>query len=589
MKKDDNQEEKTITFAELNLSPAVMKALVGVGYEVPTPIQAQTIPPLLEGRDLIGQAQTGTGKTAAFALPMLERIDPKKRELQGLVLAPTRELAIQVAEAFHTYAKHMGGLNVLPIYGGQPFETQLRSLKRGVQVVVSTPGRLMDHMRRRTIKLENVSTVVLDEADEMLRMGFAEDVETILKDTPSQRQTALFTATMPPRIRSIASKYLNDPVSISVGQKTLTVPTVEQFYLNVAGNQKLDALTKLLNSLETESVIIFTRTKNATTEVAAKLQARGISAEALNGDMGQTQRIQLIRKLRNRQVDVVVATDVAARGLDVEHISHVFNYDIPWDVESFVHRIGRTGRAGRKGVAILFVTPRERGMQRDIERYTKKKMLPMKFPTRADVAARTVALLKESLTQALAKPGMDIYLNLVEEMSSQAGVDMAEIAAAALRVALGDKNVEVSLEPKANEVPQPEGGMARLFISEGSKAGIRPADIVGAITNEAGIPGYEIGSVDIYERFTFVEVPVHHSAAILKAMAKTSLRGKPATIKLATAKRGDTTVAPPKPKERERYQSSGKPKNKKANRKASSKAKIKAKNKKKAQHEKKAE
>ncbi len=572
MKKDEKKKDTITTFAELNLSPAIMKALDTVGYEVPTPIQAETIPPLLMGRDLIGQAQTGTGKTCAFALPMLERIDPKKRVLQGLVLAPTRELAIQVAEAFHTYSKHMGGVKVMPIYGGQPFETQLRALRHGAHIIVSTPGRLMDHMRRRTIKLDDITTVVLDEADEMLRMGFADDVEVILGETPKERQTALFTATMPPKIRSIAKNYLNDPISIEVAQKSLTVPTVEQFYLNVSENQKLDALTRLMGSLETDSVLIFTRTKNGSTEVAAKLQARGIAAEALNGDMNQSQREQLIRRLRKRLVDVVVATDVAARGLDVEHISHVINYNIPWDVESFVHRIGRTGRAGRTGVAILFVTPRERGMLRDIERYTKKKMSPMKFPTRADVAARTVALFKESLTQSLTQKGLDIYLSLVEEMASESGHDMAEIAAAAVRVAMGDKKIEVSLEPKSNQVPKPEGGMARLFISEGSKAGVRPADIVGAITNEAGVPGYEIGTVDIYERFTFVEVPEHYCEAILKAMSKTSLRGKPATIKRATPKHEEKSGAPAKV--RARRPDVDKSKNKKILRKAKKKTKA---------------
>jgi ATP-dependent RNA helicase DeaD len=526
------------SFDQLGLSPPLLRALGDVGYEVPTPIQARTIPLLLAGRDLIGQAQTGTGKTAAFALPLLQALEPDLGRVQALVLTPTRELALQVAEAVHTYARHLKRVGVLPVYGGQPFHTQLKRLQQGVQVVIGTPGRVMDHLRRGSLDLGQLRVVVLDEADEMLRMGFIDDVEWILGQAPTERQTALFSATMPPQIRRVAKGHLRDPETVQMARKTLTVPTVEQRCLNLAEGQKLDALTRILGTQDNDAVLVFARTKNGCGELAGKLQARGWAAEALHGDLSQAQREALVRRLRARQAEIVVATDVAARGLDVDHITHVVNYDIPYDVEAYVHRIGRTGRAGRAGTAVLFVTPRERRMLREIERFIGQRIPPMKMPTKADVATRTVALFKESVAQTLGKGDMDLYLDLVEEMAQEGGHDMAEVAAALARLALGDKPIQATLEPEPEAVPEPESGMVRLFLGAGTKAGVRPADVVGAIANEAGVPGKEIGAIDVYERFTFVELPARYKVRVLKSMANSTIRGRPIHIKPAAEERG---------------------------------------------------
>jgi len=532
-----------ITFADLGLSDPILRAVAEAGYEAPTPIQARTIPPLLAGRDLIGQAQTGTGKTAAFAIPMLEKLDLTRSEVQGLVLTPTRELALQVAEAIHTYSKYVGRVSVLPVYGGQPIQLQLKRLERGVHVVVGTPGRVMDHLRRGTLTLDAVRMVVLDEADEMLRMGFIEDVEWILAQSPASgtgRQTALFSATLPSEVRRIANRHLHDPESIEIEHPTLTLPAIEQRYLNVVSpQQKLEALTRILETEPTEAVLIFTRTKNGSAEVAEKLQARGYAAEAMNGDMGQPQRESVIRRLRGGQLEIVVATDVAARGLDVERIGHVINYDIPNDVEAYVHRIGRTGRAGRAGVAVLFIAPRERRMMQEIERYTGQRLTAMRMPTQADVAARRIALFKQSIKQTLKQGDLDLYLTLVEELAQEEGLDMAEVAAAAARLARGDKPLEIELEPEPREVPRAEDGMVRLFIAAGHSAGVRPGDIVGAIANEAGVPGKAIGSIDIYDHFTFVELPAQYQAQVLDKMSRTTIRGRPVEIRIATPERRD--------------------------------------------------
>jgi ATP-dependent RNA helicase DeaD len=531
--RDAEQGEKDVRFADLGLAEPLLRVLAEVGYEAPTPIQAKTIPVLLAGKDLIGQAQTGTGKTAAFALPILQKLDVGRAEPQALVLAPTRELAIQVAEAFHTYSKHLGRVSVLPVYGGQPIDRQQQRLVRGVHVVVGTPGRILDHLRRGTLRLDGVRMAVLDEADEMLRMGFIEDVESILSQAPGDgRQTALFSATMPPEIRRVASRHLKNPVSIAIERHLLTVPAIEQRFLILAPQQKLDALSRILETEPAEAVLIFTRTKTGAAEVAEKLQARGYAAEAMHGDMNQVQRESVIRRLRTGQVEIVVATDVAARGLDVERISHVVNYDIPNDVEAYVHRIGRTGRAGRSGVAVLFVSPRERRMMQDIERFTGQRLQAMKMPTRADVAARRMALFKESIRKTLAEGDLDLYLTLVEELVEE-GLDVAEVAAAAARLARGDKPLEVVLEPEPREMPQMEDGMVRLFIPAGSRAGVRPADIVGAIANEADVPGKAIGAIDIYDSFTFVEVPARYGAQVLDRMSKATIRGRQVEVRVA--------------------------------------------------------
>jgi ATP-dependent RNA helicase DeaD len=529
--------ENTNTFSQFGLNDELMRAINDVGYETPSPIQLKTIPLLLEGKDIVGQAQTGTGKTAAFALPGLQKIDTKSSKVQVLVLTPTRELAIQVAEAFHTYAKHLGRIRVLPVYGGQSISQQIKHMRSGVQVIVGTPGRVMDHMRRETLDLADLKMVVLDEADEMLRMGFIDDVEWILGHTSEQRQTALFSATMPRQIRRIAEKYLKDAANVSIEQKTLTVPAIKQFYVNVSEGQKADALTRILeaDSNPGEAVLIFHRTKIGADSLTEKLQARGYAAEAMHGDMNQNQRESVIKRLKNGQVEIVVATDVAARGLDVEQITSVINYDMPGDTESYVHRIGRTGRAGREGRAILFVTPRQQRMKRDIENYTKQNIAPLKMPTQADVAARRVALLKEKITETLTKQNLELYLSLVEELAEECNCEVAEIAAAAAYLAGGDKPLEVEIEPKYEQLTQSGEGMVRLFIDIGRGSGISVGDIVGAIANEAGVPGKAIGSIDVYDRFTLVDVLADYAQQVLQQMSDTRIRSQKANIRPANS------------------------------------------------------
>ena len=525
-------------FTDLGLSAELLAAIADAGYEAPTAIQARTIPVLLAGRDLIGQAQTGTGKTAAFALPILQRLDLEDATVQALVLTPTRELAIQVAEAVHTYSKRMEQVRALPVYGGSPMSQQIRRLKAGVHVVVGTPGRIMDHLRRGTLKLDALRTVILDEADEMLRMGFIDDVEWILGQMPAERQTALFSATMPPQIRRIAERYLRQPERIEIERTALTLPAIEQRYLNVTERQKLDALTRVLEVEPSEATLVFVRTKTSAADLAERLQARGYAAEAMHGDMTQVQREQTIRRLRAGQVEIVVATDVAARGLDVEHITHVINYDVPHDAESYVHRIGRTGRAGRTGTAIMFVTPRETRLLKLIERFTGQRIGPMRMPSAADVAARRASLFKEKLRAAALEDGLEPYLTLVEELAEE-GMDMAEIAAAAAKLARGSQPLEVAAPSPAPPEPSPasfrsEGDMVRLFIDAGREAGVRPADIVGAIAGETGLSGQAIGAIDLYDRFTFVEVPRDRVDHVLAGMRHVKIRNRPVRVKLAT-------------------------------------------------------
>jgi ATP-dependent RNA helicase DeaD len=519
-------------FGQLGLSAPILAAIKDLGYEAPTPIQARTIPPLLAGRDLIGQAQTGTGKTAAFAIPILQALDLGQAQVQALVLTPTRELCIQVAEAIHTYSKHMGRVRVIPVYGGQALQPQLRHLRAGAHVVVGTPGRIMDHLRRGTLSMAGLKTIVLDEADEMLRMGFIEDVEWILAQIPGPRQTALFSATMPKEIRRIAERHLKDPTVVEIEHKTLTVPTVEQRYVHVSERQKLEALSQILEFEPSEAVLVFVRTKIAAADLGERLQARGYAAEAMHGDMSQAQRESVIRRLRSGQAEIVVATDVAARGLDVGRITHVINYDIPHDPETYLHRIGRTGRAGRAGKAVLFVTPREQHMMRQIERFTRQRIEAMKTPTRADVAARRAALFKESIRKTLKEDDLEPYLALVEELAEEGGFEMSEIAAAAARLARGDKPLDVAVEP-TTAMPPAGDGMTRLFIDAGRRSGVRPADIVGAIAGEAGVPGKEIGAIDVYDRFTLVEVPARYKDQVLARMAGVAIRRRPVRITLA--------------------------------------------------------
>ncbi len=447
-------------FRDLALSEPVQRALDDVGYESPSPIQAATIPYLLEGRDVLGQAQTGTGKTAAFALPILTAINPAKSGPQALVLAPTRELAIQVAEAFQKYAAHMKGFHVLPIYGGQSYEPQLKALKRGVHVVVGTPGRVMDHMKRGTLNLSNLSCLVLDEADEMLRMGFIDDVEFILQQTPKERQVALFSATMPSQIRRIAQTYLRNPAEVTIKSKTTTATNIRQRYLMASGiEHKLNALTRILEAEPFDGMIIFARTKSATTELAEKLEARGYSCAALNGDIVQAQRERTVNRLKNGQLDIIVATDVAARGLDVERISHVVNFDIPTDTESYVHRIGRTGRAGRSGEAILFVASRERHLLATIERATRQPVTLMQLPSVSAVNDLRIMRFKQKISETIAAGGLDQLRTAVEQYEHEHNVPMIEIAAALAHMAQGDKPLllaEGPTERRAAAVAGPE-------------------------------------------------------------------------------------------------------------------------------------
>jgi ATP-dependent RNA helicase DeaD len=532
-------------FAALALRPEVQQALADVGYESPSPIQAATIPPLLEGRDVLGQAQTGTGKTAAFALPILSRIEARPGKPQALVLAPTRELAIQVAEAFQRYAAHIPGFQVLPIYGGQSYGPQLHALRRGVHVVVGTPGRVIDHMDKNTLDLSELKYLVLDEADEMLRMGFIDDVEKVLEATPPQRQVALFSATMPAPIRKIAQAHLKDPVEVTIKAKTTTAPNIRQRYWFVGGMHKLDALTRILEAEPFDAMIIFARTKQATEELAEKLTARGLAAAAINGDIAQPQRERVIQQLKDGKLDILVATDVAARGLDVERISHVFNYDIPYDTESYVHRIGRTGRAGRSGEAILFVTPREKGMLRAIERATRQPIEEMKLPTVEAVNDVRIARFKQRITDTLAQDDLADFQRLIEQYEQEQNVPALEIAAALARLAQGDRPLLLTPPPKREyerreQAPReprghdgesherherkpreprsfeprpprphnaPEPGKRTYRIEVGHEHGVKPGNIVGAIANEAGLESQFIGRVSIRGDYSLIDLP----------------------------------------------------------------------------------
>ncbi|KAA5832573.1 DEAD/DEAH box helicase [Saccharopolyspora hirsuta] len=519
------------TFDELDLDPRVRQALTEIGYETPSPIQAQTIPLLLEGRDVLGLAQTGTGKTAAFALPILSRLDLDAKGPQAMVLAPTRELAIQVSEAFQRYAAHLPGFHVLPIYGGTGYGPQLAGLRRGAHVVVGTPGRLIDHLEKGSLDLTGLKNLVLDEADEMLRMGFIEDVERILQAVPDSRQVALFSATMPGAIRKISQNYLNEPAEISVKTKTSTATNINQRYVPVRGANKLDAVTRILEVEPFDAMIVFVRTKQLTEELAEKLQARGFSAAAINGDIAQAQRERTIGHLRDGKIDILVATDVAARGLDVERISHVLNYDIPHDTESYVHRVGRTGRAGRSGEAILFVSPRERHLLRAIERATRQQIQQMELPTIDAVNDRRLAKFAQSITDTLAKGGLEVFQELVREYEQTHDVPAAEIAAALAAMAQGDRPLLLEAEP---EPPRREGPSFHPSSSDtetyrvevGRRNRVTPRALVGALANEGGVPSKYIGHIDIRNEHTLIELPADLPDELLSKLRTTQVAGR---------------------------------------------------------------
>ncbi len=561
-------------FNEMNLSPAVFSALQNVGYSTPTPIQTLTIPHLLQGKDMIGQARTGTGKTAAFAMPLLSRIDLDNKRPQVLVLTPTRELAIQVAESFKTYGAKMKGLNVLSVYGGQSYGIQLNQLKRGVHVVVGTPGRLMDHMRKKTVSFADLFCVVLDEADEMLHMGFIDDVEWILDKTPDDTQIALFSATMPMPIRKIAQKYLKTPKEIMVEPDSTEINTINQQYWMVNGTKKTQALTQILEGISFDGVIVFTKTKTATLEVAKALEDKGFKAEALNGDIAQNARERTINRLKNGYIDILVATDVAARGLDVDRISHVINYDMPPKVEPYVHRIGRTGRAGRTGEAILFVNRNERWMLKVIERTTKNNIKEISLPSHKTINNKRMTDFKLSITQTLASEDLSLFQELIEGYAQEQDIPVAQVAAALAKLAHGDtpfllsapknekttkiktagnvrsiqnerlirkdlseeKHLSVKKqEPKQIKKPSRrkeaiiiplETGMERYRIEVGQRHGIRAGNIVGAISNEAGLDSKHIGHIDINEEFSFVDLPYGMPTEIFTLLKKTWVKSQ---------------------------------------------------------------
>ncbi len=531
------------TFAELGLADAVLAAVAGVGYEAPSPIQAATIPPLMAGRDVVGLAQTGTGKTAAFALPILSRLDLGQREPQALVLAPTRELAVQVAEAFERYAVDMPGVHVLPIYGGQGYGVQLSALRRGVHVVVGTPGRIMDHLEKGTLDLGHLRFLVLDEADEMLNMGFAEDVETILADTPEDKQVALFSATMPAQIRRLSKQYLHDPVEIKVESRTKTAANIRQRYLLVSYPQKVDALTRILEVENFEGMIVFVRTKHETETLAEKLRARGFSATAINGDVPQPVRERTVAQLKKGELDILVATDVAARGLDVERVSHVVNYDIPTDTESYVHRIGRTGRAGRSGDAISFVTPRERYLLRHLEKANGVALEQMGLPSVEDVNTTRLARFDDQITQALeARSRIEGFREIVAHYVQEYDVPEVDVAAALAVVAQGEEPLLLSPEPERPPRPargeRPEKGdrgprvardgspLATYRIAVGKRHKVEPRQIVGAIANEGGLRRQDFGAISIRPDFSLVELPAELSAETWDALRSTRISGK---------------------------------------------------------------
>ncbi len=519
--------EQAPGFVGLGLSEPVMRAIIEAGFEAPTPIQERAIPILLSGQDLIGQAQTGTGKTAAFALPMAERLDPTQHFPQAIVLLPTRELCIQVAQEIHSLSKYQN-LRVVPIYGGQPIDRQFRALRQGPQIIVGTPGRVLDHLRRGTLDLSQVHMVVLDEADEMLNMGFLEDVEEILKAAPAERHTALFSATMPPRIAALARDYLKNPQRVAIEAKKRTVAQIKQTYYEVMPSQKLEALTRILDMETPGSTIIFCHTRREVDQLGEALQARGYEAETLHGEMNQATRDRVMGRFRSGQADLLIATDVAARGLDIEQVTHVINYDIPWDVESYIHRIGRTGRAGRSGEAITLITPRERYQMRMIEKFINASIRPMRVPTAADIAMRRREMFKENLRAALESGNYDGHLMTVEEMAAEGEYDASQIAAAALQLLWqaqkGAADYDVAEAEADGERAEP--GMTRLFLQIGRQDGVRPGDIVGAIANEAGIPGSVIGAIDIMDRSAFVEVPEAEAPRVIEALSRTKLRGK---------------------------------------------------------------
>lgn len=529
---------ETVRFDELNLYPEILRGIQEMGFEEATPIQGKAIPVVMEGVDIIGQAQTGTGKTAAFGIPLLMKVDPKNKKTQEIVLCPTRELAIQVAEEIRSLAKYMHGVKILPVYGGQDIVKQIRSLKGGAQIIIGTPGRVMDHLRRKTIKCEAVNTIVLDEADEMLNMGFREDIETVLEYIPEDRQTVLFSATMPKPILEITRKYQKDAVTIKVVKKELTVPSIEQYYYDVKRKDKVEVLSRLLDVYDPKLSLVFCNTKRMVDEVVNALQGRGYFAEGLHGDMKQVQRDRVMNNFRNGRTEILVATDVAARGIDVDDVEAVFNFDIPQDDEYYVHRIGRTGRAGRTGRSFTFVKGKEVYKLKDIQRYCKTKILAQKIPSMEDVAQVKLEKIMEHIGTVIEEEDLTSMVNMIEAQVNEADYTAMDIAAAFLKLALGgnEDNAQSALENFEFGDTGAEEGMVRLFINIGKKQHVKPGDILGAIAGESGMPGKLVGAIDMYDKYTFVEVPREYGKEVLQAMTNAKIKGKSINIEPANQK-----------------------------------------------------
>lgn len=529
---------ETITFEELGLCSEIERAVRFMGFEEASPIQTKAIPAIISGKDIIGQAQTGTGKTAAFGIPLLQKIDPKNKKLQAIVLCPTRELAIQVADEIRNLAKYMHGIKILPIYGGQDIVKQIRSLKNGTQLVIGTPGRVMDHMRRKTVKMDHIHTVVLDEADEMLNMGFRDDIETILSGVPEERQTVLFSATMPKPILEITKKYQNHAELIKVTKKELTVPNIEQFYYEVKPKNKEEVLSRLLDIYSPNLSVVFCNTKKQVDNLVTALIGRGYFAAGLHGDLKQSQRDRVMQSFRTGKTEILVATDVAARGIDVDDVEAVFNYDLPQDEEYYVHRIGRTGRAGRGGHAFSFVSGKEMYKLKEIQRYCKTKIYAQKVPSINDVANTKMEHILAKADSVIERENLSLMLDAIEERVNASDYTTMDMAAALLKMYMGMVKEETEEEEITDfgDTGAEEPGMVRLFINIGKKQKIRPGDILGAIAGESGMPGKLIGTIDMFDKYTFVEVPREYASEVLKAMKSATIKGNHIAIEPANRK-----------------------------------------------------
>ena len=530
---------ETVRFEEMGLSEEIQKAVRYMGFEEASPIQAKAIPAMISGIDLIGQAQTGTGKTAAFGIPILEKVDPKLKKLQAIVLCPTRELAIQVADEIRNLSRYMHGIKVLPIYGGQDIVKQIRSLKSGTQIVIGTPGRVMDHMRRKTMKLDFVHTVVLDEADEMLNMGFREDIEFVLSGVPEERQTVLFSATMPRPIMEITKKFQNNAKVIKVTKKELTVPNIEQYYYDVKPKKKEEVLSRLLDIYSPRLSVVFCNTKKQVDLLVNALLGRGYFAAGLHGDMKQEQRDRVMQGFRTGKTEILVATDVAARGIDVDEVEAVFNYDLPQDDEYYVHRIGRTGRAGREGRAFSFVSGKEVYKLKEIQRYCKTKIYAQKVPSLNDVANTKMENILDDVERVIEQEDLDMMINAIEERVNNSEFTAMDMAAAFLKICCGmteDNKTTEENDWEFGDTGAGEDGMVRLFINIGKKQRVRPGDILGAIAGESGMDGKLIGTIDMYDKYTFVEVPREYAREVLNAMKNVKIKGKTVAVEPANQK-----------------------------------------------------